>query len=102
MMSENPENEGFDPEQPADDGNPFGSTEDEITMAEDGVGIVSLRRGVRWRELRRLFRVVHIGAPRLAKMWRTSSLAGSGVGTQFAAARFGKMFAIVLFASMLE
>jgi len=44
MMSENPENEGFDPEQPADDGNPFGSTEDEITMAVDVSAFVDTKR----------------------------------------------------------
>ncbi len=44
MMSENPDNEGFDPEQPADDGNPFGSTEDEITMAVDVSPFVDIKR----------------------------------------------------------
>ena len=44
MMSENPGNEGFDPEQPADDGNPFGSTEDEITMAVDVSAFVDTKR----------------------------------------------------------
>lgn len=36
MLNENAgEGDGFDPDAPADDGNPFGSTEDEITMAVD-------------------------------------------------------------------
>ena len=34
----------FDPEGPADDGNPFGSTEDEITMAVDVTAYVDLKR----------------------------------------------------------
>lgn len=34
----------FDPEGPADDGNPFGSTEDEITMAVDVSAYVDLKR----------------------------------------------------------
>ena len=34
----------FDPEGPADDGNPFGSTEDEITMAVDVAELVNLKR----------------------------------------------------------
>lgn len=34
----------FDPEGPADDGNPFGSTEDEITMAVDVSDYVDLKR----------------------------------------------------------
>jgi LmbE family N-acetylglucosaminyl deacetylase len=44
MMSENPGNEEFDPDQPADDGNPFGSTEDEITMAVDVSPYVETKR----------------------------------------------------------
>ena len=44
MMSENSGAEGFDPEQPADDGNPFGSTEDEITMAVDVSAFVDTKR----------------------------------------------------------
>lgn len=34
----------FDPEGPADDGNPFGSTEDEITMAVDVSDFVTVKR----------------------------------------------------------
>lgn len=34
----------FDPEGPADDGNPFGSTEDEITMAVDVSEFVEMKR----------------------------------------------------------
>jgi len=34
----------FDPEGPADDGNPFGSTEDEITMAVDVSDLVDVKR----------------------------------------------------------
>ena len=39
----NPEEE-WDPEGPADDGNPFGSTEAEITMAVDVSGYVDIKR----------------------------------------------------------
>jgi LmbE family N-acetylglucosaminyl deacetylase len=45
MMNENAgEGEGFDPDAPADDGNPFGSTEDEITMAVDVSAFVEAKR----------------------------------------------------------
>ncbi len=44
MMNENAEGEGFDPDAPADDGNPFGSTEDEITMAVDVSSFVDRKR----------------------------------------------------------
>lgn len=48
LMSENaasgPDAEQFDPEGPADDGNPFGSTEDEITMAVDVSRFVEVKR----------------------------------------------------------
>lgn len=37
-------NTDFDPEGPADDGNPFGSTEDEITMAVDVTAFVDRKR----------------------------------------------------------
>ena len=40
----NPDAEAFDPEAPADDGNPFGSTEDEITMAVDVTQFVAQKR----------------------------------------------------------
>jgi LmbE family N-acetylglucosaminyl deacetylase len=39
-----PDAEAFDPEAPADDGNPFGSTEDEITMAVDVTQFVAKKR----------------------------------------------------------
>lgn len=42
-MNPNPE-ENWDPEGPADDGNPFGSTEDEITMAVDVLPYVGAKR----------------------------------------------------------
>lgn len=44
MMAENSENGEFDPDAPADDGNPFGSTEDEITMAVDVSSFVERKR----------------------------------------------------------
>ena len=45
MMNENAgDGEGFDPDAPADDGNPFGSTEDEITMAVDVSAFVDRKR----------------------------------------------------------
>lgn len=40
----NPDAEPFDPEAPADDGNPFGSTEDEITTAVDVSSYVDRKR----------------------------------------------------------
>lgn len=45
MMNENlGDGEGFDPDAPADDGNPFGSTEDEITMAVDVSAFIDRKR----------------------------------------------------------
>ena len=45
MMKANPNpDDDFDPEGPADDGNPFGSTEDEITMAVDVTAYVGTKR----------------------------------------------------------
>lgn len=46
LMNENREAdvEAFDPDAPADDGNPFGSTEDEITMAVDVSAYVEQKR----------------------------------------------------------
>ncbi len=44
MRAENSEDGEFDPDAPADDGNPFGSTEDEITMAVDVSNFVDQKR----------------------------------------------------------
>lgn len=44
MRAMNSEDGDFDPEAPADDGNPFGSTEDEITMAVDVSSFVEQKR----------------------------------------------------------
>ena len=45
MMKMNPDaRDDWDPEGPADDGNPFGSTEDEITMAVDVSAFVAAKR----------------------------------------------------------
>lgn len=44
LRAENSEDGEFDPEAPADDGNPFGSTEDEITMAVDVTDFVEQKR----------------------------------------------------------
>jgi LmbE family N-acetylglucosaminyl deacetylase len=45
MMRENPDRpDDWDPEGPADDGNPFGSTEDEITMAVDVSAYIDQKR----------------------------------------------------------
>jgi len=45
MMKMNPDaREDWDPDGPADDGNPFGSTEDEITMAVDVSAFVAAKR----------------------------------------------------------
>ena len=44
MRAESSEDADFDPEAPADDGNPFGSTEDEITMAVDVSDFVEQKR----------------------------------------------------------
>jgi len=45
MMKENPDRpDDWDPDGPADDGNPFGSTEDEITMAVDVSAFIDQKR----------------------------------------------------------
>ena len=44
MRAENSEDGDFDPDAPADDGNPFGSTEDEITMAVDVSAYIDQKR----------------------------------------------------------
>lgn len=44
QMSDGSSEGDFDPEGPADDGNPFGSTEDEITMAVDVSDLVAVKR----------------------------------------------------------